>query len=191
MSAARHLDVPEMWCLADLQATRRGRADGIPPRVDGRQPYAGWKVVVGEVAQEGRPGSHLAQARQHAPDEMPRVRPARAAVRGAQRDEVAHMTDAVQLLDVVASDQSACRVAHQIDALARVISSELFDPLGHDVSELLYRPRVETAEEATEVHTMDTVSRAAEPSRQPAKDMRCREEAVHQEHPSRTAAGRR
>jgi len=42
-------------------------------------------------------------------------------------------------------------VTHEIDALAPEIVSELFDSVGHDVSEFLYRPCVEAAEEPSEV----------------------------------------
>jgi hypothetical protein len=62
-----------------------------------------------------------------------------AAVWSPQRHEVAHTRDVVQLLNVVPSDQSALRVAHQIDALAAVIARELFDALGHDASPPVYR----------------------------------------------------
>src|ERR1043166_4053611 len=68
--------------------------------------------------------------------------PGCAAVWSTQRDEMAHTMGAVQLLYVVASDQSALRVAHEIDALAPVIASELFDSVGHDAGEFLYRPCV-------------------------------------------------
>jgi len=179
MPAARQFDVLEVRCPPNLKATRPGRADRIALRVDGRQPYAGGKAVVGEVAQQRRPRGHLPQARQHVPDEMPRMSPACAAVRSAQRDEVAHPTGAVQLLNVVPSDQSALRVTHEIDALAPMIASELFDPLGHDASQFLYRPCVEAAEEPPEVDAMSAVSQPTQSSCQPADDTRCSEEAMH------------
>jgi len=129
MPAAHDFDVPEVWCPASLQATRYGRADGIPLRVDRREPYAGGKAVVREVTQERRSRGHLPEAWQHVPDEMARVCPRRAAVRRPQRHEMAHTTGAVHLLNVVPSDQSALRVADEIDALAPVVASELFDPV--------------------------------------------------------------
>ena len=102
-----------------------------------------------------------------------------AAVWSAQRDEMAHTTRAVQLLYVVASDQSALRVTHEIDALAPVIASELFDSVGHDAGEFLYRPCVEPAEEPSEVDAMRAISQPTESSCQPADDMRRSEEAMH------------
>ena len=187
MPAAPHFDVLEMWCPANLEATRRRWADRVSLRVDGRQPYAGGKAVVREVAQERRPRGHLPQARQHVPDEMPRMGPACAAVRSAQRDEVAHTTGAVQPLNVVPSDETALRVAHEIDSLAPVIASELFDPRGHDASQLLYRPRVEAAEEPAEFDAMSAVSQPTESSCQPGDDTRCSEEAMHQQDRPLTA----
>ena len=65
---------------------------------------------------------------------------------------------AVQLLNVVPADQPALRVAHQIDALARMMANELLDPLSHDASQFLNRPRVEPAEEPAEVDVMSPVS---------------------------------
>jgi len=65
---------------------------------------------------------------------------------------------AVQLLNVVPADQPALRVAHQIDALARMMANELLDPLSHDASQFLNRPRVEPAEEPAEVDVMSAVS---------------------------------
>ena len=107
------------------------------------------------------------------------MRPACAAVRGAQRDEVAYTRGAVQLLNVVPSDQSALRVAHEIDALAPVIASELFDPLGDDASQFLYGPCVEAAEEPPEVDAMSAISEPTESGCQPADDTRCSKEAVN------------
>jgi len=107
--------------------------------------------------------------------------PTRAAVRGPQRDEVAHATGTVQLLNVVPSDQAALRVADEIDALAPVFAREPFDPLGEDASQFLYRPCVEAAEEPSEVDAMRAVSQPTESTRQPADDARRGEEAMHQE----------
>ena len=73
MPAAHDFDVLEVWCPASLQATRYGRADGIPLRVDRREPYAGGKAVVREVTQERRSRGHLPEAWQHVPDEMSRI----------------------------------------------------------------------------------------------------------------------
>ncbi len=86
---------------------------------------------------------------------------------------------AVQVLNVVPSDQSAFRVADDIDALAPVLASELFDPVGYDVSQFLYRPCVEAAEEPSELDVMRAVFQASESTRQPADDARCSEEAMH------------
>jgi hypothetical protein len=105
--------------------------------------------------------------------------PGCAAVWSTQRDEMAHTMGAVQLLYVVASDQSALRVTDEIDALALEIASELFDSVGHDVSEFLYRPCVEAAEEPSEVDAMRAISQPAKSSCQPADDTRCSEEAMH------------
>ena len=116
--------------------------------------------------------------------------PGCAAVWSTERDEMAHTTRAVQLLDVVASDQSALRVTHEIDALAPEIVSELFDSVGDDVSEFLYRPCVEAAEEASEVDAMRAISQPNESSCQPADDTRCNEEAMHEKHRSLTAVPR-
>ena len=179
MAVAHQLNVLEVWCSARLQVTGPWRADGIPPRVDRRQPYARGKAVVDEIPQQRRPGGHLPQARQHAPDQMPPIRPGCAAVRSAQRDEMADTTGAAQPLNVVPSDQSALRVAHEIDALAPVFANELLDPLGHDASQFLYRPCVEAAEEPPEVDAMSAVSQPTQSSCQPADDTRCSEEAMH------------
>jgi hypothetical protein len=116
--------------------------------------------------------------------------PGCAAVWSTQRDEMAHTTRAVQLLYVVASDQSALRVTHEIDALTPEIASELFDSVGHDVSEFLYRPCVEAAEEPSEVDAMRAISQPVESSCQPADDTRRSEEAMHEKHRSLTAVPR-
>jgi hypothetical protein len=116
--------------------------------------------------------------------------PGCAAVWSTQRDEMAHTMGAVQLLYVVASDQSTLRVAHEIDALAPVIASDLFDSVGHDAGEFLYRPCVEAAEEPSEVDAMRAISQATESSCQRADDTRCSEEAMHEKHRSRTAVPR-
>src|SRR5262249_15712636 len=158
MPAAHHLDVLEVWCPASLQATRNWRADGIALRVDRREPYAAREAVVGEVTQKRRPRGHLPQAWQHVPDERSRKRPTRAGVGSPQRHEMVYTTGAVQLLNVVPSDQPALRVADEIDALASVFASELFDPVGYDPSDLLYRPCVEAAEEPAEVDATRAVS---------------------------------
>jgi hypothetical protein len=190
MPSAYHFDVLEVWCPASLQATRRGRAEEIPLRVDRRHPYAGGKAAVGEVSQERRPGGHLPQARQQVPDEMSQIGPARAAVRSAQRDEMAHTTGALQLLNVVPSNQSALRVAHEIDAIAPVFASEPFDPVAYDACQFLYRPCIEAAEEPSEGDVMRAISQPTESSCQPAEDTRCSEEAMHEEHRSLTAVRR-
>jgi hypothetical protein len=190
MPAAHYFDVHEVWCPASLQATREGRAEEIPLRVDRREPYAAGKAVVGEVTQQRRPRGHLPQAWQHVPDEMSRAGPERAAVRSPQRHEMAHTTGAVQLLNVVPSDQPALRVAHEIDALAAVFANELFDPVGYHVSQFLYRPSVEAAEEPAEVDAMRAVSQPTESTPQPADDARCSEEAVHEQQRSLTAVRR-
>ena len=117
--------------------------------------------------------------------------PGCAAVWSTQRDEMAHTTRAVQLLYVVASDQSALRVTHEIDALAPEIVSELFDSVGHDVSEFLYRPCVEAAEGPSEVDAMRAISQPAESSCQRADDTRRSEEAMHEKHRSLTIVPRR
>jgi len=52
MPAARQFDVLEVWRAANLQATRQRRADRIALRVNRRQPDAGGKAIVGEVAQK-------------------------------------------------------------------------------------------------------------------------------------------
>ena len=52
MTAAHHFHVLEVRCPGTLQATGQGRAEGIPPRVDRCQPYAGGKAVLAEGAQE-------------------------------------------------------------------------------------------------------------------------------------------
>ena len=121
----------------------------------------------------------MPQAWQHVPDEMSRIGPTRAAVRSTQRDEMAHTTGAVQLLNVVPSDQSALRVPHEIDTLPPVFASELFDAVGHDADQFLYRPCVEAAEEPSEVDAMRAVSQPAESTRQRADDAPCSEEAMH------------
>ncbi len=100
-------------------------------------------------------------------------------MRSAQRDEMAHTTGAAQLLNVVPSDQSALRVAHEIEALAPVFASELFDPLGHDASQFLYRPCVEAVEEPSKVDAMRAVSQPTESTRQPGDDTRRSQEAMH------------
>jgi len=92
---------------------------------------------------------------------------------------MAHTTGAIELLNVVPSDQSALRVAYEIDALAPVFASELFDPVGYYVSQFLYRPSVEAAEEPAEVDAMRAVSQPTESTPQPADDARCGEEAMH------------
>ena len=125
------------------------------------------------------------------PDEVPGISPGCAPVWSTQRDEMAHTVSAVQLLYVVASDQSALRVAHEIDALAPVIASELFDSVGHDAGEFLYRPCVEVAEEPSEVDAMRAISQPAESSCQPADDTRRSEEAMHEKHRSLTIVPRR
>jgi hypothetical protein len=51
---------------------------------------------------------------------------------------MAPATGAVQLLNVVPADQPALRVAHQIDLLAPVVTSELLDMLGQYASEKHY-----------------------------------------------------
>src|SRR5262245_4900028 len=111
---------------------------------------------------------------------MSRICPPRAAVGRTQRHEMAHTTGALQLLSVVPSDQSALRVPHEIDALASVFASELFDPLGQYAGQLLDRPCVEAAEEPAEVDAMRAVSQPIESTRQPADDARCSEEAMHE-----------
>ena len=105
--------------------------------------------------------------------------PGCAAVWSTQRDEMAHTMGAAQLLYVVASDQSALRVAHEIDALAPVVASEAFDSVGHDAGEFIYRPCVEATEEPSEVDAMRAISQPTESSCQPADDTRCSEEAMH------------
>ena len=121
------------------------------------------------------------------PDETSRMCPTRAAMWGAQRDEMAHTTRAVQLLHVVASDQSALRVAHQIDAIAPVLATELLDPLGHDGGKLFDRPCVEAAEEPSEVDVVWAVSQPTESIRERADDARCSQEPVHEQHRSPAA----
>jgi hypothetical protein len=69
--------------------------------------------------------------------------------------------------------------------------SELFDSVGHDVSEFLYRPCVEAAEEASEVDAMRAISQPAEAICQPADDTRRNEEAMHEKHRSLTIVLRR
>jgi hypothetical protein len=103
---------------------------------------------------------------------------------------MAHTTSAVELLHVVPSDQSAFRVAHEIDALAPMLASEPFDPVGQDPSELLYRPYVEAAEEPPEIDVMSAVSQPTESTRQPADGARCGEEAMHQKYRSLPAVRR-
>jgi len=108
----------------------------------------------------------------------------------AQRDEVAHPSGPVQLLNVVPSDQPALRVAYEIDALGRMIPKELLDPLGRDASQFLDRPRVEPAEEPAEVDVMGAVSRPTQSSREPADDARRGEETVQEQDWSLTALQR-
>jgi len=103
---------------------------------------------------------------------------------------MAHTTGAVQFLNAVPSDQSPLRVADEIDALAPVFASELFDPVAYDVSQFLYRPCVEPAEEPAEVDAMRAVSQPTESTRQPANDARCSEEAMHEQHRSPTGVRR-
>jgi hypothetical protein len=114
----------------------------------------------------------------------------RAAVRSAQRDEVAYATSTLQLLNVVPSDQSALRVAHEIHALIPVFASKSFDPLGDDGSQFLYRPCVEAAEEPSEVDAMGAVAQRTESTRQRGDDARCRKETMHQEDRSLMAVRR-
>src|SRR5207245_11590401 len=102
---------------ASRQGARDGRADGSPRRVERREPAAAGGAVVRAGTQERRSSGHVAQAWEHVPDEMSGIGPRRAAVRTTQRDEMAHTTGAVQLLNVVPSDQSALRVADEIDTL--------------------------------------------------------------------------
>jgi hypothetical protein len=182
MPPARQFDVLEVRCAASLQATRRGRAEGIVLRVDRREPYAAGKAVVGEITEERRSGGHLSQAWQRVPDEVSRESPTRAAVRSAQRDEMAYAAGAIQLLDVVPSDQSTLRVAHEIDSVAPVFASELLHPFGHDGSQILYGPCVEAAEQPSKVDVMGAVSQPTESTGQPAHDARCGEEAMHEQH---------
>ena len=96
----------------------------------------------------------------------------------------------IQLLNVVPSDQPALRVAHQIDALARMMANELLDPLSHDASQLLDRSRVEPAEEPAEVDVMSAVSRPTQTSREAVEDARRGEKTMHEENRSLTAAQR-
>jgi hypothetical protein len=99
---------------------------------------------------------------------MSRIGPTRAAVRSTQRDEMAHTTGAVQLLNVVPPDQAALRVPHEIDTLPPVFASELFDA----------------------VDAMRAVSQPTESTRQRADDAPGSEEAMHWEHRSLTAVRR-
>src|SRR5439155_12715528 len=112
---------------------------------------------------------------------MPRTGPGCAAVRRAQGDEVAHTVSPVQLLNVVPPDQPALRVADQIDSLARMIASQLLDPLGQDAGHLLDRPRVEPAEEPAEIDTMSAVSRPPQSNGEAAEGAWCSEEAVQEQ----------
>src|SRR5579862_4196223 len=122
---------------------------------------------------------------------MSRMGPRRPAVRRAQRDEMADTPGAVQLLNIVPSDETALRVTDEIDALAAVFPSELLDPFGYDARQLLDRPCVEAAEQPPEVDVMRAVSELTETTRQPADGARCREEAMHQEDRSLPAVCRR
>jgi hypothetical protein len=97
---------------------------------------------------------------------------------------MAHATGAVELLNVVPSDQTAFRVAHEVDALAPILASEPFDAVGNDASQFLYRPHVEAAEEASEVDVMSGVSEPTESTPEPADRARCGEEAMYQEYRS-------
>jgi len=81
-------------------------------------------------------------------------------------------------------------MAHQVDALAPMIANELLDPLGHDASQFLDRPRVELAEEPAEVYAMSAVSRPTESSGEAADDARRREETMQEQHRSLTAVQR-
>ena len=58
---------------------------------------------------------------------------------------------AVQLLNVVPADQPALRVAHQIDLLAPVVTSELLDMLGQYASEKHYGDACVDAEQLDEM----------------------------------------
>src|SRR5262249_29681907 len=114
----------------------------------------------------------------------------RAAVRGPQRQEMAHTTGAVQFLNVVPSDQSALRVADDTDPLAPLFGSTLSAPAAYDASQSLSRPCVEPAEDPAEVDAMRAVSQPTESTRQPADDARCSEEAMHEQHRSPTGVRR-
>jgi len=92
---------------------------------------------------------------------------------------MAHTMDAAQLLNVVPPDESALRVTHQIDALAPVLASELFHPVGYDASQFLHRPCVQAAKETSEVDAVGAVSQPTESAGQRANDPRCREKAMH------------
>jgi hypothetical protein len=87
-------------------------------------------------------------------------------------------TDAFQSPDVVPCDQSARRVAHQVDALAPVIARDLLDPLRQDASQFLHRACVETTEKPAELDVMSAVSRSTEPICEPANNTRRCEETV-------------
>jgi hypothetical protein len=115
MSAARQLEVLEMRCSPHLQATRRRRADQIPMRVDGREPHACGEGVVGEVTRDGRPGAICRRLGSRYPTRCPEYgqRVPRCGVPNVTRWRTP--TSAVQHLHVVPSDQSAFRMAHEID----------------------------------------------------------------------------
>ncbi len=171
----------------NFETARRGRTDRIPPRVDRCQSDARGKRIVREVAEERRSGGHLTQARKQAPNEMPRICPWCATMRSAQRDEVPHTTGAVQLLDVVPSDQSAFRVPDDVDVFAAVIGHELFDAVGDASSQLVNWLCVE-AEQPSQIDAVSAVSEPTEASLQRAEHTRGSEEPVHQEHRSLAAA---
>ena len=118
---------------------------------------------------------------------MPRTGPGCAAVRRAQGDEVAHTVSPVELLNVVPPDQPALRVADQIDSFARMIASQLLDPLGQSAGQLLDRPRVEPAEEPAEIDTMSAASRPPQSNGEAAEGAWCSEEAVQEQYRSPTA----
>ena len=121
---------------------------------------------------------------------MSRTGPRCPAVRSTQCDQMADTPGALQLLNIVAADQSTLRVADEIDALAAVFASELLDPFGHDASQLLDRPRVEAAEQPSEVDDMRAVSEPTESTPKPADEARCSEKAMYQEDGSLPAVRR-
>jgi hypothetical protein len=102
-----------------------------------------------------------------------------------------HTTGAGQLLNVVPSDQSALRVAHEIDAFAAVFTNELFDPVAYDVCQFLYRPRIEAAEDASEVDGMRAVSHPTESMGERTDGARCGEKPMHEEDCSSMRVRRR